>query len=184
MDKKEIATGFEQKVSEDLTAFLHKKEVLDRHVPECPDVEEKWPEIVRAYLPDGAREFQQYPVVSLGWMMFVGMAMAFYWDTDWAARSSQTDLYESLRDMRGYDNMDEAIVESILGYTPDEAERIEDLVAQCAARTYSMLNHEHIEPGTEAALGCYIGALHQLYLAGMRLELNALGYHMTPLSPN
>lgn len=184
MDKIEIAAEFEKKVNEDLTTFLQKKEVLDRHVPECPDVEEKWPAIAHAYLPDGAREFRQYPVVSLGWMMFVGMAMAFYWDTDWDARSSQTDLYESLRDMRGYDNMDEAIVESVLGYAADEAERIEDLVAQCAARTYSMLNHEHVEPGTEAALGCYIGALHQLYLAGMRLELNALGYHMTSLSPN
>lgn len=38
-----------------------------------------------------------------------------------------------------------------------------------------------MEPGTKTALSCYIAALHQLYLASMAMELNALGYHMTPL---
>ena len=184
MDKKEIAAGFEQKVRENLTEFLQGKGVLDKHVPECPDVEEKWGVVARAYLPDGAREFQNYPVVSLGWMMFVGMAMAFYWDTDWAGHSSRADYYEQLRDLRGYDNMDEAVLEQVLGYEGEEAERVGDLVAQCASRTFSLLNHEHVEPGTEAALGCYIAALHQLYLAGMAVELNALGYHMTPMQQN
>lgn len=30
----------------------------------------------------------------------------------------------------------------------------------------------------------YIAALHQLYLAGMAMELNALGYYMTPFDPS
>ncbi len=82
-DSKQIVNEFEEKVKKDLTEFLQKKGALDPHVPECPDVEERWGEIARAYLPDGAREFQQYPVVSLGWMMLIGMTMSFYWDTDW-----------------------------------------------------------------------------------------------------
>ncbi|MBD5347504.1 MAG: hypothetical protein HDR92_10330 [Bacteroides sp.] len=181
MDNKEIVKQFEEKVRTDLTAFLQKKEALDSHVPECPDVEEKWGEIARAYMPDGAREFKDYPVVSLGWMMLIGMAMAYYWDTDWEKNASRKDFYEQLRDKKGYDNMDETVVETLLGYTGEAAEKITELVAQCASRVYSLLNHEHVEPGTEAALGCYIAALHQLYLAGMAMELNALGYHMTPL---
>lgn len=178
---KELVAGFEKKVREDLLAFLQKKEALDPHVPECPDVEERWGEIARAYLPDGAREFQGYPVVSLGWMMFVGMAMAFYWDSDWEKYSGRHDLYEGLRDMKGYDNMDEAVVEDLLGYRGEAAEQITALVSECASRVFSLLNHEHVEPGTSAAFGCYVAALHQLYLAGMATELNALGYHMTPL---
>lgn len=181
MDTKELAKQFEEKVRADLIAFLQKKEALDSHVPECPDVEEKWSEIARAYMPDGAREFKDYPVVSLGWMMLIGMALAYYWDTDWTKYASETDLYEKLRDKRGYDNMDEAVVEDLLGYSGEAAEKMTELVANCASRVYSLLNHEHVEPGTEAALGCYIGALHQLYLVGMAMELNALGYHMTPL---
>ena len=178
---KELVDRFEAKVRENLVKFLQKKEALDEHVPECPDVEEKWGEIARAYMPDGAREFQQYPVVSLGWMMFIGMAMAFYWDTDWEKNSSRKDFYEELRDRKGYDNMDEAVVEGLLGYAGEAAEKITELVAESASRVYNLLSHEQVEPGTEAALGCYIAALHQLYLAGMAMELNALGYHMTPL---
>ncbi len=83
--------------------------------------------------------------------------------------------------MKGYDNMDEAIVTDVLSYQGEAAEKITELVAECASRVFSILNHEHVEAGTEAALGCYIAALHQLYLAGMAMELNALGYHMTPL---
>ncbi len=183
-DNKQFVEKFEEKVRTDLIGFLQKKEALDPHVPECPDVEEKWSEIVRSYIPDGAREFQQYPVVSLGWMMFIGMAMAFYWDTDWEKYAGRTDYYQQLRDKKGYDNLDETVVETLLGYAGEAAEKITGLVAECASRVYGILSHEHIEPGTPAALGCYIAALHQLYLAGMAMELNALGYHMTPAALN
>ena len=108
--------------------------------------------------------------------------MAFYWDTDWSTYAAKKNIYETIRDKRGYDNMDEEVVEGILGYAGETGEKVTELVAECASRVLSLINHEHVEPGTEAALGCYIGALHQLYLAGMAMELNALGYHMTPLN--
>lgn len=179
---KELVEKFEEKVRKDLVEFLQKKEALDTVVPECIDVEDKWGEIARAYLPDGAKEFQDYPVVSLGWMMLIGMTMAFYWDTDWEKYSSKKDIYETIRDIDGYDNLDDTVVRKILSYAGEPAEKITGLVAECAARVLNILNHEQVEPGTEAALGCYIAALHQLYLAGMAMELNALGYKMTPLA--
>ncbi len=181
-DNRRMVSEFEEKVKKDLTEFLQKKGALDSHVPECPDVEEKWGEVAREYMPDGAREFQQYPVVSLGWAMFIGMALSYYWDTDWEKYSKMSNLYVDLRDRKGYDNFDETVVEDVLGYKGEPAEKVTELVAECASRVYSMLSHEHVEPGTEAALGCYIAAIHQLYLAGMAMELNALGYHMTPLN--
>ncbi len=183
-DNKQIVSEFEEKVRKDLVEFLQRKEALDAHVPECPDVEERWSEVAHAYLPDGAREFQDYPVVSLGWMMLIGMTLSYYWDTDWEKYSKMKNIYEDIRDRKGYDNMDETVVQDILGYRDEAAEKVTELVAQCASRVFSMLNHEHVEPGTEAALGCYIAALHQLYLAGMAMELNALGYHMTPFDPS
>lgn len=172
---------FEEKVTEDLVKFLQHKGAVDEHVPECPDVEAKWGEILKAYIPDGAREFQSYPVVSLGWMMLIGMSMAYYWDTDWQTYSAKKNIYEGIRDKRGYDNMDEEVVQGILGYAGEAAEKVTELVAECASRVFGKLNHEQVEPGTEAALGYYIAALHVLYTAGMAMELNALDYHMTPL---
>ncbi len=180
-DSKEIAKKFEEKVREDLTSFLQYKGALDQHVPECPDVEEKWAMIGRAYLPDASKEFQEYPVVSLGWIMFVGMAMAYYWDTDWVANADRTDYYEALREKDGFDNLDETVVKTVLGYEGEAADKVIELVAECASRVHSLLTHEQVENGTEAAFGCFVAALHQMYLAGMEMELNALGYHMTPL---
>lgn len=180
-DDKDFVASFEDKVKVNLAKYLQSMGMLDEIAPECPDVEEKWDSIARAYLPDGVREFQDYPVVSLGWMMFIGMAMGVYWDSDWARYSQIPDLYEQLRDKRGYDNLDEVIVEDVLKCTGESADKISSTVAECAARTLSLLQHEHIEPGTPTALSCYIACLHQLYLAGMAVELNALGYHMTPL---
>jgi hypothetical protein len=37
---------------------------VDERMPECPDVEDKWEEIAKAYIPDGIREFQDYPTFS------------------------------------------------------------------------------------------------------------------------
>lgn len=183
-DKKKIVAEFENKVRQDLISFLQWKEAVDKKVPECPDVEEKWTEIGREYVPDGIREFKDYPIVSLGWMMFIGMAMAYYWDTDWEKYSKEQNIYQTIRDKNGYDNLDTTVVEDILGYKGDKAQEIIDKVAECASRIYTMLTHSHIEPGTDIAFGCYVAALHQMYLAGMAVELNALGYHFTPVNLN
>jgi hypothetical protein len=31
---------------------------IDARLPECPDVEEKWEQIAKAYIPDGIKEFR------------------------------------------------------------------------------------------------------------------------------
>ena len=59
-------TQFEDKLHQDLHQFLLSMNEVDERLPECPDVEEKWEEIAQAYLPDGIREFQDYPSASLG----------------------------------------------------------------------------------------------------------------------
>ena len=53
----------------DVHEYLTRRGAVDERLPECPDVEERWEAIAKAYLPDGVREFNQYPTASLGWMM-------------------------------------------------------------------------------------------------------------------
>ena len=67
--------NFEEQLRKDLHQFLLSMKEVDERMPECPDVEEKWEEIAKAYVPDGIREFQDYPSASLGWMMYIGMAV-------------------------------------------------------------------------------------------------------------
>ena len=63
--------NFEEQLRKDLHQFLLSMKEVDERLPECPDVEEKWEEIAKAYIPDGIREFQDFPSASLGWMMYM-----------------------------------------------------------------------------------------------------------------
>ena len=82
---------FEQQLNNDLHQYLLSLDEVDDRQPECPDVEEKWETIAKAYLPDGIREFQDFPSASLGWMMYIGMAVAKMWDTEGMEQREQSD---------------------------------------------------------------------------------------------
>lgn len=82
----------------DLYQYLLSKNRVDEHLPEAPDLESLWSKIGESYLPDAMREFNKYPTVALGWIMFVGMALAKYWDTDWELYSKvdiSTNIFET-----------------------------------------------------------------------------------------
>lgn len=182
MEPKKDITNLEQLFRTDLHNYLLSIDKVDERLPEAPDIEELWQKIGESYLPDGMSEFNAYPTVSLGWMMFIGMAIAKYWDTDWELYSKVGDLYKYLRDQRDFDHMDDYICESVLLLTAEEHTLTTKIVGECASRTYNLLYHQHLEPGTPDAFQGYASALHQMYLMGMSMELKRLGYHMTKLN--
>lgn len=169
----------EEKIKSDLFQYLLSLGKIDERLPECPDLEEKWQNIAEAYLPDGIREFNNYPISSLGWMMFIGMAMAKYWDEDWEKYASDTNIYEQIRNQRGYDEIDEYVLKDLLHLKGKDDEAMRSLVGECASRTYSLLHHAHLEPGTAEAFKGFISSLHQLYLMGVAIQLKCMGYRMT-----
>ena len=61
--------SFEIQLHQDLHQFLLSMKEVDEHFPECLDIEEVWEPIAKAYIPDGIKEFNNFPSVSLGWMM-------------------------------------------------------------------------------------------------------------------
>ena len=173
--------NFEEQLRNDLHQFLQTLQEVDERLPECPDVEEKWEAIAKAYIPDGIREFTDYPSVSLGWMMYIGMAVAKMWDTEWTIYSKIEDLYVYMRDKRGYDAMDEYIREEVLLLEGEAYGALEKLVGECASRIYNALRRQNIEPGTKDAFNGYVACLHQLYLMGAAIQLKRMGYRMTKM---
>ena len=172
---------FEQELHQDLHQFLQSMKEIDARLPECPDVEEKWEQIAEAYIPDGIREFNDFPSASLGWMMYIGMAVAKFWDAEWTIYSKVDNLYVYMRDKRGYDSMDEYIREDVLLLRGEDYAMLEKLVGECASRVYNALRHQNIEPGTKEAFEAYVSCLHLLYLFGAAMQLNRMGYHMTKM---
>ena len=177
-----IMEKFEKALHNDLHQYLMGIKEVDERLPECTDVENKWEEVAKAYLPDGIREFNAYPTSSLGWMMYIGMALAALWDNDWEYYGKMPDIYSYLRNKRGYDALDEYIREEVLQLNGAEYDALERLVGECASRIYNALRHQDIEPGTKEAFDAYVTCLHQLYLFGVAIQLNRMGYHMERLN--
>ena len=173
---------FEETLHKDLHQYLSAMHEVDERLPECPDIEEKWESIARSYIPDGIREFQDYPSASLGWMMYVGMAIAKMWDTEWELYSKIDDLYAYIRDKRGYDRMDEYIRSEMLLLKGEGFTATEKTVGECASRVYNALMHQNLESGTKEVFNGYISCLHQLYLMGAAMQLKRMGYHMTKVN--
>lgn len=177
-----MAKSLEEIVMEELHKFLLTQGEIDERLPEAFDIEEKWESIGSSYLADGIREFNNYPTVSLGWMMYIGMAMARFWDENWTFYNAQDDLYATMRGKSGYDLLDEYIRGDVLGLSGEDFDAAERLVQQCADIAHSELMHFGLEPGTESALVGYIACLKQLYLMGAYVQLHRMGYHMVKAS--
>lgn len=90
----EYLNRFENGLNQQLVDYLQQEGLLDSILPDTPDLDELFERIGTAYITDGVREFQNYPVASLGWMMFVGMAAAYEWDDDWQALEADEHPYE------------------------------------------------------------------------------------------
>ncbi|MBR4230154.1 MAG: hypothetical protein IKR83_05530 [Bacteroidales bacterium] len=169
---------FEDKIHRDLKQYLVGIGEIDERLPECPDVTDRWESIGSSYIPDGAREYRDYPVASIGWMMYIGMAIAKLWDDEWTIYSQIEDLYIYLRDKRGYDALDEYISEDVLMLRGKASDDLGDIVSECATRVNHCMMREQIEPGTKEAFEAYVACLRQMYLFGAAIQLHRMGYHM------
>lgn len=175
------SSDFERLFRDNLSTYLQGLNEVDSHLPEAPDIETLWSRVGESYLPDAMREFNEFPTVALGWAMYVGMAIAKYWDEDWELYSKVDDLYVYLRDKIDFDHLDDYVRERVLLLGHNDAARLESIVSECAARIYSQLRHQLVEPGTEPAFRAFVAALHQMYLMGAAMQLKRMGYHMTRL---
>ena len=178
MEQQEYLDDYEERVVKHLLRMLTSMELLDGRLPETPDITDKWDSMAETYVADAVREFNDYPAVSLGWSMYLGMAVARYWDVDWELYSKVSDIYVHLRDKRGFDYMDEVVRGEILGLSEADYERMEKIVQDCAYQVLGIMRHESVEPQSPLAFYVFVRSLRALYRVGAALELSSLGYKM------
>ena len=170
---------FEKVFYDDLHSYLVSINCIDDHFPDAPDIEGCWAKIGESYMPDGLKEFNKYPIVSLGWPMFIGMAITKYWDEDWELYSKVEDLYKYLRDRIDFDHMDDYVCDKVLLLDANAKKKLQEIVGECASRSLNKLLHLGVAPGSKEAFLAYIAAIHELYLMGAAIQLKTMGYHMT-----
>lgn len=177
-----MTQGYEETFHTDLHQYLKGLNLVDAHFPDAPDLEALWPKIGESYMPDGVREFNSYPTVALGWIMYIGMAVAKYWDEDWELYSKVENLYKYLRDRIDFDHLDDYVAEKVLLLDGNGVEKLRRVISECASRLNNRLMHLGVQPGSEEAFRAFIAALHEMYRMGVAVELKTLGYHMVKMS--
>lgn len=169
---------FKSKLTESLIEKCSSFGVLGTQLLEVEELDEKWEGIAPEYMMDSVPQFNEYPSVAIAWAGYIGMAIASMWDTDWNAYKDKKELYILLRDPRGFDEMDEYIIEEVLDLdlNSNENQIIESTWRSCAHTAMSLMRNEQIEPQSTDAFYIFAAATNVMFQLGVALELYRLGY--------
>lgn len=183
MEQKEYLDKFEQTLIRELLKIGTQQGRLDGQLLPSPDLDDKWESLAQPYMGDAVKEIAKYPTVALGWMMYLGMAVAHYWDIDWQVYGNIENLYEYIRDKRGFDCMDEHIRETVLGIKPADPEysNMEEFVRICSTLCLTHIRRENVEPQSPMAFHIYVRCIHALYLIGASIVFYKAGYKMNAM---
>ena len=104
------------------------------------------------------------------------MAVAHRWDEDWTTYVNEP--YEKLHGKEGFDDMDEHILQHILGLEleSEAATAIEDTMRSCAHMAISLIRHEQVEAQSTKAFYIFARTTRAMFRIGAALELHRLGY--------
>lgn len=167
---------FENRMQDEMLKVCTSKGMLDGVLLSGEDIDGLWKVLAPEYVADAVVQVQDYPVVSLAWAAYLGMAVAYGWDADWAVYSKKS--YQSYYGQEGYDDMDEHIVRDLLGLAldGDEAIRLAEVLRSCAQSGISLIRHEGIEPQSPLAFHVFARACRVMFRIGAAIQLRRMGY--------
>ena len=168
-----------EKYKEDLTQYLVDvctgNGLLKGTLLSTPDIDTAWVRLAPSFYGDAVREFNHYPEFCLGCAGYLGMAIAFLWDADWARYAEVP--YAFFQGERGFDDMDDHITADIL----KEGKHCVAAMQSLSAATYHFLMKSGAEAGTAEAYRLFLVSIEVLYKIGAAIELARLGYHFEKL---
>lgn len=173
---------YQDSLERDLLKICTGRGMLEGMLLQSQDLDDKWNAIAPEYIADGVKEIAAYPTVSVAWAAYIGMAVACWWNRDWDKLKGQP--YSVLLGSDGFDNMDDHIMQDILGLMPGgiETQGINETIRVCADSAVAHIRQEHIEPQSPRAFYVYARTVHVMFRIGAALELYRLGYEMRKLS--
>ena len=137
---------------------------------ETEDLDEAWLRYAPSYYGDAVREFNGYPEYSLGCAGYLGMAVAYLWDKDWAKYKEMP--YSFFQGERKFDDMDDHITDTILR----DRNHSVPAMQSCAVDACHFLMREGPEPGTAEAYKMFLATVEVMFKTGAAIELCRLGY--------
>ncbi|MBQ9185257.1 MAG: hypothetical protein IJ151_05240 [Bacteroidales bacterium] len=162
--------SFKDRLHEYLLEACTSKGLLKGVLLSSPDMESAWFRYAPSYYPDAIREFNNYQEYSLACAGYLGMAVAFLWDKDWA-RYKDID-YSFFQGERGFDDMDDHITGNILHENKFSVAAMQF----CSTEAYHFYVKECLEPGTAEAYQMFLITVKAMFKLGAAIELCHLGY--------
>ena len=177
---------YEENLQSEILRMCTSLGMLDGELLSSEDIDQKWKEWAPEYIAEALPEVNTYPEFAIACAGYAGMAVAQWWDQGWGRHHSEK--YESLHGPRGFDDMDEFIVQNILGLTLDsvDAKQIMNILLCCAQKASTFIQHEHIEHQTVKAFHIFARTVKVMFRTGAALQLKRLGYkfHKVALDRN
>ncbi len=178
MENTELYIRFEANLTQSLLKYCKDMSMLGSQLLEVEELEEAWETMSAEYMADAVPNVVEYPLVALAWAGYLGIGSAHLWDEDWAKHSNATKLYTKMQSPRGFDEMDEYIIQGMLKIVLDstEAKKIEDTLRGCADIARTLIRKEGFLPQTKEAFFVFSHACKIIFKIGVSMELYRLGY--------
>ena len=169
---------YEANLMQEMLKMCNSLGMLDKELLGSEDIDQKWKEWAADYIAEALPEVNSYPEFAIACAGYAGMAVAKWWDEDWGRHHGAE--YASLHGPRGFDDMDEHIVQNILKLSLDsvEAKQLVNILLCCAQKAVTFIRHEHIEAQTVKAFHIFARTVKVLYRTGAAIQLRRLGYKL------
>lgn len=169
---------FQEKLQEALIKICKEKDYMGEHLLEVEELDEKWREMAPEYMVHAVPEFTKYPMVAVAWAAYLGMGAAVVWDTNWDEFKEKKDLYDFFVKPRGFDQLDDYIMEEFMGFKPDteEYKSVASLFQSLAETALNMIRKENIEAQSNDAFHIFARTVKIMFKIGISVALKMLGY--------
>lgn len=145
---------------------------------EIDELIDKWEQIAPNYIADAVIEFNKYPTVAIAWAGYLGMGMAKIWDTNWANLHNHSNFYDFFKAPRGFDYMDEFILEDFFGLkqSDDAYKKLTTLWQSISSSALSVIYKENAVPQSQEAYNIFVYTVETTYKIGISIALTIMGY--------
>ena len=176
MEQAEYYDTFENNLIKELLRLCTSHQMLGGTLLASEDIDERWKEYAPEYMADAVPQVNSFPAAAIAWAGYVGMAVAHRWDEDWSEYA--TEPYEKLHGEQGFDDMDEHILQHILGLdlNSEETHKIEDMMRRCANTAITYIRREDTEVQSTKAFYIFARTTRVMFRIGAAMELHRLGY--------
>ncbi len=183
---REFLASFAEKLEKTLVEQCTADELLDGKILEVEELDEKWRTSAPEYMVAAVPQIAEYPSAAIAWACYVGMGAAVLWDKSWGEYKDTEDWYSLMASPRGFDEMDEYVVECLVGYslTSAEAQKLENTIRKCAYLAETFIRKEGVEPQSVMAFHIFARTAKVFFELGVSLELYHRGYKYVKMNVN